>query len=60
MSTSQKGSGQLNDAEPRLSEDDIQREELGPRGVRGQPDPAKMVPQQEKNMPKAIDPGHTS
>jgi len=60
MSASHKGRGQLNDTEPRLSEDDIQREKLGPRGVRGQSDPAKMVPQQEKNTSKEIDPGHTS
>lgn len=60
MSTSHKGSGQLDDGKPRLSEDDIQREEFGPRGVPGQQDPARMVPQQEKNTPKNIDPGHTA
>lgn len=60
MSASHKGSGQLGETKPRLSEDDIQRQMFGPRGVPGQPDPARMVPQQEKNTPKNIDPGHTS
>jgi hypothetical protein len=38
------------------TEDDIQRKKLGPRGV----DPAKMTPQQEKNIPKSNEPGHTA
>ncbi|WP_407114141.1 hypothetical protein [Bradyrhizobium sp. LMG 9283] len=38
------------------SEDDIQREELGPRGV--PESPAKMTPQREKKTPKDVDPGH--
>jgi hypothetical protein len=38
----------LNGVEPEKSEDDIQRELLGPRGVPGAPDPAKMTPQREK------------
>jgi hypothetical protein len=50
----------LGDTKPRLSEDDIQREKFGPRGVPGQPDPARMVPQQKKNIPKDVDPGHTA
>jgi hypothetical protein len=50
----------LNGIEPAKSEDDLQREELGPRGVPGAPDPAKMTPQREKKMPKNDDPGHTS
>ena len=54
------GSGQLDDGKPRLSEDDIQREQLGPRGVPGKADPAKMTPQREKKTPKNIDPGHTT
>jgi hypothetical protein len=54
------GSGQLEDGKPRLSEDDMARALLGPRGVPGKPDTAKMTPQQEKNMPKHLDPGHTS
>ena len=46
--------------EPKKSEDDIQREQLGPRGVPGAPDPAKMTPQREKKTPKTIDQGQTS
>jgi hypothetical protein len=49
-----------NGVEPEKSEDDIQREQLGPRGVPGAPDPAKMTPQREKKTPKHIDPGHTA
>lgn len=52
--------GQTSDGKPRLSEDDIARMQLGPRGVPGKPDTAKMVPQQAKNIPLYIDPGHTS
>lgn len=49
-----------NGVEPDFSEDDIQREQLGPRGVPGAPDPAKMTPQREKKTPKSIDQGHVS
>lgn len=49
-----------NGVEPPLSEDDIQREQLGPRGVPGAPDPARMTPQREKKTPKHIESGHTS
>ena len=49
-----------NGVEPEKSEDDIQREQLGPRGVPGAPDPARMTPQREKKTPKHIDPGHTA
>jgi hypothetical protein len=48
----------INGPEPTFSEDDIQREQLGPRGVPGVEDPAKMTPQREKKMPKNVDPGH--
>jgi hypothetical protein len=51
--------GQLDDGKPRLSEDDIQQDQFGPRGVRGKPDPA-MTPQREEKTPKDIDPGHTA
>ena len=37
-----------NGVEPERSEEDIQREQLGPRGVPGAPDRAKMTPQREK------------
>ncbi len=49
-----------NGVEPAFSEDDIQREQFGPRGVAGAPDPAKMTPQREKKTPKDVDPGHTA
>lgn len=42
------------------TEDEMQREVLGPRGVPGEPDPARMTPQQRKNTPRDIDDGHTS
>ena len=38
--------------EERLTEDEIARRQLGPRGVPGAPDTAKMTPQYEKNTPK--------
>jgi hypothetical protein len=45
----------------RLTEDDMARSKLGPRGVPGGPDTAKMTPQQEKNIPTpgSFD-GHTA
>jgi hypothetical protein len=43
-----------------LTEDEMQRERLGPRGVPGQPDPARMTPQRKKKTPEKIDPGHTA
>ncbi len=51
---------QLADNKPRKTEDDIQREQFGPRGVPGAPDPAKMTPQREKKTPKKPDPPHTA
>ena len=51
----------FNGAEPEFSEDDRQREELGPRGVPGQPDPARMTPQRSKKTPEVGDfDGHTA
>ena len=50
---------QVDDGRPRQSEDDQQRQQLGPRGVLGQPDPAKMTPQRRKKTPTDFDPGHT-
>ncbi len=49
----------INGREPGFSEEDIQRDELGPRGVPGKPSPGKMTPQVEKNTPKDPDTGHT-
>ncbi len=48
----------INGREPERSEDDIQREQLGPRGAPGAKDPAKMTPQRDKKTPKQVDPGH--
>jgi hypothetical protein len=48
----------INGVEPERSEDDIQREQLGPRGVPERESPAKMTPQREKKTPKDVDPGH--
>jgi hypothetical protein len=47
--------------EDRETEDQIARRELGPRGVPGAPDNAKMTPQQEKELPKDGEfDGHTA
>lgn len=54
------GSGQTDDGKPRLSEDDLQRALLGPRGIPGAPDPARMTPQYAKNTPLDLDPPHTA
>ena len=45
----------------RLTEDESARIKLGPRGVLGGLDTAKMTPQQAKNIPKTGDfDGHTA
>jgi hypothetical protein len=49
-----------NGVEPDFTEDDLQREQLGPRGVPGAPDPAKMTPQRKKKTPDNNDPGHVA
>jgi hypothetical protein len=41
-----------NSEEERLTEDEIARRKLGPRGVPGGEHTAKMMPQQQKNIPK--------
>lgn len=38
--------------EDRLTEDELARRKLGPRGVPGAEDTAKMTQQQKKNLPK--------
>jgi hypothetical protein len=58
--TKQGSKRQLDNRQPRQSENDEQREQLGPRGVRGKADPAKMVPQTRKETPGDVDPGHTA
>ena len=50
----------INGVEPDKTEDDIQREQLGPRGVPGKPDPARMTPQRQKKTPANPDSGHTA
>jgi hypothetical protein len=47
--------------EDRLTEDEMARRKLGPRGVPGAADTAAMTPQREKEMPKSgkFD-GHTA
>jgi len=50
----------VNGREPTFSEEDRQREELGPRGVPGKESPAKMTPQRRKKTPEDVDPGHTA
>lgn len=50
----------INGREPAFSEEDVQREKFGPRGVPGKPDPARMTPQREKKTPDNVDPGHTA
>lgn len=57
---SRKIGRQVDDGLPRQSEDDQQREQFGPRGVPGKPDPAKMTPQRKKKTPDDFDPGHTA
>ena len=37
----------------RLIEDEIAQRKLGPRGVPGAPDTARMTPQREKKLPEA-------
>jgi hypothetical protein len=45
----------------RETEDQMARRKLGPRGVPGAPDSAKMTPQQEKELPQEGDfDGHTA
>lgn len=39
--------------EDRQTEDDVARGKLGPRGVPGAPDTAKMTPQEDMNIPKS-------
>ena len=47
--------------EERETEDQIARRKLGPRGVPGEPDKAKMTPQREKQLPETGDfDGHTA
>ena len=52
---------QVTREEERLTEDEMARRKLGPRGVPGGPDTAKMTPQQEQELPKSGEfDGHTA
>ena len=47
--------------EERETEDQMARRKLGPRGVPGASDPAKMTPQEKKELPQEDDfDGHTA
>lgn len=58
MQPCHRGNGQIDDGKPRLTEDDITRAKLGPRGVPGEADPLRMTPRQKKDTTPDIDPGH--
>jgi hypothetical protein len=51
---------QAPDDRPRPTEDDQQRAQLGPRGVPGAPDLARMTEQRAKKTPADPDPPHTA
>jgi hypothetical protein len=44
----------------RLSEDDLVRAHMGPRGIPGEPAPANTLRESETQIPKPLDPGHTA
>ena len=46
--------------EGRLTEDDIARAQLGPRGEKGTPDTATMTEDSKLQTPFPLDPGHTA
>lgn len=47
--------------EDRQTEDQDARRDLGPRGIPGAPDSARMTPQREKKLPKSGEfDGHTA
>lgn len=63
MSESKKKGPEPNVGQDRYehpSEDDTTRAALGPRGVPGAPDPARMTPQRKKKTPPKYIPGHTA
>jgi hypothetical protein len=45
-----------NGREPNFYEDEIQRDQLGPRGVPGKQHTPRITPQREKKTPKDVDP----
>ena len=55
MTTPDQPSDKIREApreEERLTEDEMARRKLGPRGVPGAPDTATMTPQYRKNLPE--------
>jgi hypothetical protein len=46
--------------EDRVTEDDIAKKELGEQGVPGKPPKAPIADEDELDIPKTIDPGHTA
>ncbi|MDT3685997.1 MAG: hypothetical protein RO009_13265 [Pseudorhodoplanes sp.] len=50
----------IQDDDDLRTEDDMQQEKLGPRGVPGQPFPFRITPEREKKTPQNDDPGHTA
>ena len=62
--TPDKPSNRIREAtrkDERLTEDEIARRKLGPRGVPGAPDTATMTPQYRKNLPEVGEfDGHTA
>jgi hypothetical protein len=49
-----------NGREAAFSEEDIQREKLGPRGVPDKESPAKTTAPSREENPQDVDPGHTA
>jgi hypothetical protein len=45
---------------PRLTEDDIAKAKLGPLGIPGGPDKPPVADEDELQIPKDLDPGHTA
>jgi hypothetical protein len=46
--------------EDRVTEDDIAKKELGEQGVPGRPPKPPIADEDELDIPKTIDPGHTA
>jgi hypothetical protein len=44
----------------RPTEDDIAKQHMGPRGLPGEPAPQNALPEDETQIPKGLDPGHTA
>ena len=44
----------------RATEDDIAKQHMGPRGLPGESAPANVLRENETQIPKGLDPGHTA